>query len=531
MRASLRRLRCSMVTDLRVRFRRTSTAVTFLLLCLSSYFLIPDPSTGRTLMTFGGQRVFYNSAAIAMSTVLLCSLLLSLAGFYLVSNAIRRDVDARTGFILAATVIRNREYLLARFLGNAFFLLALGVGFMLSAMAMYLVRGEAPLEPVVFLLYYAVVLVPTVVVTAAIALCFEAVRPLSGKIGDVTYFFVWMLTMATAAATVGSVTSSLERPHWSTYVDVQGLGFVIEQVKLETESDSFTIGHNAFDQTLPPIHFGGLHIRPVHVLARLCSALISLPLLGLALLSFHRFDPARLQVAHSKGRRGWIGHANRRLKPLISFSVGLLGWGHSSRPLARAVLTELWLTVVSYPLVPILAFGFAITAILLPDAALHRVLLPLVFLVLIPVLADVPCRETRQRTTALVFACPSLKSCYVWWKLAVSFVLVLCFVGVPLLRAALAVSPGFPALLVGCLFWCTSAVALGLLSGSSKPFIMSAMLFWYLALSDQGRTPAVDFAGWYSASSTTMVAYLVLAAVLAFIAVAFHSWRLRADRV
>ena len=93
--------------DARIRFRRPSTVVAFLILSALAYFWVPDPSSGRALMRIGGQRALYNSAAIGMATALLGTLFVCLGGYYVISNAIRRDIQSRCGFVIAATTIRN----------------------------------------------------------------------------------------------------------------------------------------------------------------------------------------------------------------------------------------------------------------------------------------------------------------------------------------------------------------------------------------------------------------------------------------
>ena len=66
-----------------------------------------------------------------------------LFGYYVISNAIRRDVVTRCGMIAASTPMRAGEYLLGKFLGNLVFLAVFVCGFMLSSMVMLAVRGEA----------------------------------------------------------------------------------------------------------------------------------------------------------------------------------------------------------------------------------------------------------------------------------------------------------------------------------------------------------------------------------------------------
>src|SRR6185369_207776 len=99
--AAMRRMLSIAAADVRIRFRRTSTVVVFLLLSGLAYLWVPAPSTGRALMIVNGRRALYNSAAIAMATSLLGALFVGLAGFYVVSNAVSRDARSRVGSIIA----------------------------------------------------------------------------------------------------------------------------------------------------------------------------------------------------------------------------------------------------------------------------------------------------------------------------------------------------------------------------------------------------------------------------------------------
>src|SRR3990172_2553381 len=121
---ALSRILAIVRTDCLIRFRRSSTVVIFLLLCIAAYLWIPDPATGRALMQIDERRALYNSSALSIATASLCTILLGWVGFYMVSNSLQRDVETRTGFVLASTTVRNAEYLAGKFLGNVAFLAA-----------------------------------------------------------------------------------------------------------------------------------------------------------------------------------------------------------------------------------------------------------------------------------------------------------------------------------------------------------------------------------------------------------------------
>ena len=78
------RIAAIIAADFRIRFRRLSTLVIFLLLSAVAYGWVPAPSTGRTLLQINGQRALYNSAAVGMATASLAGLFIGLFGFYVI---------------------------------------------------------------------------------------------------------------------------------------------------------------------------------------------------------------------------------------------------------------------------------------------------------------------------------------------------------------------------------------------------------------------------------------------------------------
>ena len=110
--------------------------------------------------------------------------------------------------------------------------------YLLNVMAMHLLRGEGPLEPGTYLLTYALALGPTILVVAALALCFECVPLLSGRLGDVAYFFVWAVFLAMGAMSEGGGPGRL--------LDVMGLGFILAQVHSVVASQQMAIGMTPF---------------------------------------------------------------------------------------------------------------------------------------------------------------------------------------------------------------------------------------------------------------------------------------------
>jgi hypothetical protein len=515
------------VTDLRLRLRQTSTLVVFLLLSAMPYLWVPDPATGRAVFVVDGRRALYDSAALGLATGVLCTVLLGLLGYYLVSNSLARDLRTRCGFVLASTPVGNLEYLLAKVVGNAAFLAALGAGYMVCAMAMQVVRGEAPLEPWRFAVQYLWLLPTCVLFVAAVAVLFESVPRLSGKLGDVVFFVGWMAMSGAAAAFhgVGPVRPGIGV---ADLLDVSGMGFVVRQMRLQTGSDSFSFGATSFDAGLDPVAFPGLVGGGEWVLPRLAGLLPAVAVFLLALVAFHRFDPARVRGAAARRGRGYLQRLEALAAPLVRplLRRGLAGAGAGPN-LAGAVVAEASLVLLTQPLGALALVTTAVLALLLTEAAVGGGVLPAAMAGLGLVLAGAAGREARHGTTALVAAVPALDRRYVGWKLASALAVGAAFAAVPAARLLLAGSPGRAlTALVGTFFVAGMAVSLGVLGGSPKAFLVLFLTFLYVALNDGGRTPALDFAGFAgTAGPRQWAGYVLVTAAALGLATAVHRRR------
>ncbi len=517
---SFRRILAIVRADFLLRFRRPSTLVVFLLLSAFAYVWVPAPSTGRTLLQINGQRAIYNSAALGMATASVGMIFVGLFGFYVISNAIRRDVVTRCGLVAASTSMRSIEYLLGKFVGNVVFLATFIGGFMLSSMAMQFVRGEAAFEPLVFVQQYLLLTPPTVVFVSAIAVLFEAIPWLSGKLGDVVYFFVWMLSVGIVVSQV----AGSGQIGWGRYVDVSGFGFMIEQLQQTMHTESVSIGAAEFDPTKPTIVFQGLTLPPSWVVPRIVSMLFPLAFIPLAGLFFHRFDPVRTRRTAEKGRRNWLGRIQMLFKPLTRRAVTLLLRPARGGSLAAAVWTDAVLTLTLSPFTFVAFIAVSIAA-LVTGQSLGA--LPFVFLALAIFVSDIATRDVRAGTTAILYAAPRLREHRVWWKLASTCVLSLIFCAVPLAMSAGHGSGRFAAVLGGVLFVSAVSTALGVITQNPKTFIVGFLSFWYLVVNDHGQSARLDFAGFYrGASLPTAVVYLALAVVAVAAAQIAHRWRL-----
>ncbi len=514
MSASFARIAAIVRADFLVRFRRVSTVVVFLLLSAFAYFWIPDPATGRTLIQINGSRAIYNSGAIGLGTASLGMIFIGLFGYYVISNAIRRDVVSRCGLVIASTPMRSGEYLLGKFFGNVVFLTVFIGGFMLSSMAMLLVRGEARIEPAIFLEQYLLLTPATIVFVSAVAVFFESVPSLAGKFGDVVYFFFWMTVIGVVIgdqASKGGIS-------WARYFDFTGFGFMIDQMTRTLHTSSLSIGASDFDPHKPTIIFPGLKLTREWVWPRVISTLGPLVFLPLAALCFHRFDPVRTKQTAEKSGRNWLGRVQGLFRPLSRRVVARLHWTRGGGSLGTAIWNDAVLTLALQPLVLVAFAAVTVAAVFAPLPKL----LPVVFALLALVLADVATRDGRANTLPSLRATPRLRENFVWWKFGTTLLLGLALCAAPLVRSAPA-----GALLGGIVFVAALATSLGVLTQNSKTFIVVFLSFWYLVVNDHGSHRWLDFAGFNRlADLSTVGFYLGVSASLLAIAQLFYKSRL-----
>lgn len=515
---SLQRIGAIVRADFLLRFRRVSTVVCFLLLSAFAYLWVPAPSSGRALMIVNGHRALNNSGAVGLATASLGMVFVGLFGYYFVANAIRRDLVTHCGIIAASTPMRSAEYLVGKFLGNLAFLVTFLAGFMLSSMAMLLVRGEAPLEPLIFVRQYLLLTPPAMVFVSAVAVLFESIPLLAGKFGDVLYFFVWM---GFFSFVIGNEASN-GKMSWTHYLDITGFGFMIEQMRVTLHTDSLSIGSSPFDPHKAAVSIPGLSLTRAWILPRLVSLGGPLLLLPIATLCFHRFDPTRTGQLADKSQRNWIGRLQRLFKPISRRVVALLQTLVAWPAFLRAIWLDALLTLTLSPLALLVLFAAVIFGLVAEPA----VSLPFILSALALLLSDLTTRDLRAGTTANLRAVSSLRESYLWWKLGSAGILSLLFCLAPLLATIARTPARVESLGIGVFFVAAMAVSLGVLTSNPKTFIVGYLSFAYLVINDHGGTPLFDFAGFYGAATrSTSILYLSLGVVA--LALAQLSYRRR----
>lgn len=279
---SARTLAALAVADFRERTRRPGYLVTLAVAVVLGYLALPPAASRYVIMNAGGYRGIYNSAWAGTVTALAGALWLMGGGFYVVRSAIARDQQTGVGQILAATPLRNAGYLAGKFLSNLLVLASMAGVLAATALVMQLARGEDRAVAVgALLLPYVLFTLPVLTLTAAAAVLAETIPVLRGGLGNIAWFFVWMI-FAIAGAGVplgfGAVHTSMRQALTARHLPAAA---------------EFSVGFTQIAHALRAFTWHGLSPSGGLIAVRLTVIAACCLLAVVPAAWFGRFDPAR----------------------------------------------------------------------------------------------------------------------------------------------------------------------------------------------------------------------------------------------
>lgn len=491
--------------DFLQRTRSYGFLITLGVMLYVAYVFVPPNHSSYATMTINEHRGVYNSAYLGCLMALLISPWLSLAGFYLVKNAIARDIQTGVGQILAATTLTKPIYTVGKAVSNIA-VLAVMVGVMgIVAAGMQLVRQEDMnvdfaqlMTPLIF------ISLPLVAVVGSTAVVFESIPWLRGGLGNVIYFFLWIGALTTRLVGSGDALHSSSN-------DLFGLGVIMPALANACEAafPGSTIGKTSFNLginfksagqywDLSTFRWDGLSWTREVILGRLWWLAVALALALLAALFFRRFDPAR----EGSSRKPKVATQPAESEVMEDRMIPEVAHAATLHPPTKPrrfsflfmVLAELRLALhgVSYWWY-LVALGL-IAAGLFTPVPVSRGLLIAAWIWPLLIWSAMGTRETRWRTNQLIFstAHPLRRQLPACWLAGVIIALVTGGgTGVRLLVAGEQL--GLLAWTVGAFFIPTMALALGVWSGSSKLFEVLYLFLWYLGPANQ--VGQIDFMG------------------------------------
>ena len=471
----------------------------FVFTLLATAYLGLAVVTGDIHLHLGQYRGVFNSAWVGLLMALTTSTLVSLAGFYLVKNAVDRDRQTGVGQIIATAPISRLTYLLGKLLSNLSVLGSILIVLAVAAIVTQLMAREAShFDLWALLAPFLFIALPALAFTAALAVLFETVPWLRGGLGNLVYFGLWLFLLSWGLET------------HNRYADFTGFQFVAERagdVLRQSQPDyqggiGISIGDG--DASLRTFVWPGCDWFSTAGWLRMYWFGVSFGLCLLSALWFDRFDPAR------SGKRQWRALASRARSPAIQRAptilspafaanaiVGTMPFRREPTPLASlasaagvtpgsrfpaVLLAELRLMLKGQP------WWWYVGAAILLIASLanplkegREGLLPFVWLWPVLLWSPMGTREVRFQTTQFLFTAPNAVSRQlpaVW--LAGVIVALLTGAGIGLKLVLAHDWSGFAGWTVGALFIPTAALAMGVWTRSSKLFEALFILCWYI---------------------------------------------------
>ena len=504
--------------DFHERTRRSS----FLVTLAAAFYLAYAVAAEKVWIVVGnGYRGVYNSAWIGVLMALCCSTFLSLAGFYIVKNSVQRDLDTRVGQILAATPMRKHFYTVAKALSNFAVLACMVIVLMPAAFVMQrFAAAESAFSLWKLWAPFLLLALPTMLLTASMAVLFETIPGLRGGAGNVVYFFLW-----TAALALGA--TGLDDPFGLQLVyrgTRETLGAIDPHV-MQQFNFSFTIGGQHAVRTF---QWDGIHWTARVLLMRLLWIGVTVSVALLASVFFHRFDPARSWRRKIGSATSQVGSPGQELAASSpggskSFHLSPLTRGDSSfRPILVVSELRLMLNGLRWWWYAVAA-GLLIGQLASPDPAVRGWFLVFAWIWPALVWSQMGCREARFQTGPLLFSSQRnlTRQFPALWSAGV-FVALLTGAGTGLqlfLHHDLHSLAGW---LAAAVFIPTLALALGVWTGGSRAFEAIYTAWWYIGPAHQ--IPGLDFMGITPASSSP-VTYACAGAIL--LCIAYFGRRMR----
>jgi hypothetical protein len=476
---------------------------------------------GDIELTLAGQnyRGVENAAWIGTLMSLTASFVTLLFGFYLVNGALDRDRRARLGSLIASSPAGSLAYLLGTWAGSTLLLLGLGGVMMGSAAVLFVLRGHGIPHPVPLLVPFLLFTGPVAALTAAVALAFDCVPGLRGRVGRIVYFFLAMGTL------VLPITASLPvDPLGMTALHDSMIAALRAQHPDAAPGAMFAFGYFKDVGTLTTFTWPGVTATADLLLRRTGFVLASLDLVAGSGVFFRRFDPSPEEWARY---RRWVGAlvstdagesasiptdpSSRRLSELLAedekgepprVSFGALSGERTLRPV-RLVWAELTLALRSRSWGWWMgAIGLIVAGFVVPN---NGGILILAWLWPLTLWSALGTRATVHRTAPLLATAlyPRAQRMAAW---AAGAVVALGMGLGPLLLG------GTGGVLVGAAFVPALALAAGRLSGTPRLFEVTFLLLWYLGPAN--RQAALDFSGVTAAPPATQIGYLGAAVVL-----------------
>lgn len=476
--------------DFLERVRRYSFLVVLGLVILLGY----ETAVGNVRLQLGQYRGEFNSAWIAGMISIIATFFVGWFGFYVVKGSVARDRETGVGQIMATTPMSRPFYMLGKWISNYVVLMTMIIILMIFGFVIQLINAESTqVDLWSYISPFLFIVMPLMAMVAAAAVLFEAIPFLSGGFGNVVYFFAFVMI----------IPFTMESKIVETNPAIEPLGMALLKSDMATEvvqafpdyDGSFMLGGLETEIT-GTFTWHGIDWTSSVIVTRLAYIGLAILVTLFAALFFDRFDPSRARLRRRKSTVSTstpeVASVSEKL-PAVSLT-----------PLNRAANRFSFLNVLIAELKLLLkgqhwwwyvgAAGLIIASLVNSVELIRQYVLPLAWIWPVLLLSPLGNREARDNVQQLAFssAAPLMRQFPAQWIAGFTVLLILGS-GAALRFLVNGQAALLLAFFSGALFIISLALALGVWSGTSKPFEIVYISLWYLG--PLNKVPGLDFIG------------------------------------
>ena len=263
-------------------------------LCMAlalGYSFVPPLNASYSTISIGEYIGEYNSAWFGYVIAIMSSIFISLFGYFVINNTIKRDTHTNVGNIIATTQVKNISYLNSKMFSNLLVFLSISIPVLFMGMMLFFIYGDGSIFRLSdFIKPYVLVCLPVFVLTSGLALLLEAVF----KSRTVLQYMVFFILFFGAILSTGTESVNQNfNPIGDKIITQQ----MIHQVnELSQEKQGLNIGFSLNDNTKTrTFKFSGVDFPANYIWSRLLWMMGGFVFMLLSGIFFSRFEKPLLR--------------------------------------------------------------------------------------------------------------------------------------------------------------------------------------------------------------------------------------------
>ena len=484
--------------------QRTRSYSFIVTLCISlaiAYTFVPEPNASYSTIRVGDYIGFYNSAWFGYVTAMMTSIFLSLVGFYLINDSIKKDSHTKVGQMIATSSVSNFKYLFSKVMSNFLVLLTIvAIVFLMSIALFFLYNDGYSFEIIQFIKPYFIITIPTMFMVAVLGIVFEIILGKYTTLKNVIFFFLFSSLMVIIPKNEAQYSFDI----FGSKIVIHQLENTIKEITNADKNLDLSIGYVLGNVTkAKKFEFTGINFPWVFILSRFAWVLLGSILILIVSPFFHRFNIKRkvTQKKQSKLKEKNNHHNEINLSELVitTTSYGIL-------PLLKTEILLLfrkgrkWLWIINI-------LGMT-SLIFLPLELAHQMVLPILWFLQVHRISDITSKEISNRTYLFSFSAYQPIGRILVSKI-LSGMLLLFIISSPIIIRFILTGNIVNALFIslGVILLVLFSALLGLLSKGKKLF---EILFFLITYANINGIVYVDYFGAFKHHPNYMYTFITL---------------------